>query len=138
MNRDPAERFGEGRPSLGDGSFEEFLEFVETYHLRKLHRAFPLCFFFRTVLEAVDRRGGQLPIDALAHLTGTGVHEGAFAMMVAWLNDHGLPLTGAGDALYLHPVGRDFLEGFRAFGTCPERWVELAAKFGCEEVLVDD
>lgn len=125
-------------PSAGDQTFAEFLERVEACGLRHKHRAFPLCFFYRTVLEEVDRQGGALTIDALAHLTGTGVHEGAFAMMVAWLNDHGLPLTGEGDRVYLHPTGRDVLDGFRAFGTCPERWVELAEKFGCEGVLRDE
>lgn len=124
--------------SAGDQTFAEFLQRIETYEFRHKHRAFPLCFFFNTVLKEVERHGGRLTIDQLAHLTGTGVHEGAFAMMVAWLNDHGLPLTFEGDALYLHPVGRDFLDGFKAFGSCPERWVELAEKFGCTGVLVDE
>lgn len=117
--------------------FRQFLELVEAAELRGKHVAFEMTFFFKSVLLQVERHGGTLPLAALAALTGTGMTEGAFGMIVAWLNEHGLPLTGEGDALYLHPVGQDFLDGFNAFSSDPERWVELAKKFNCEDVLCD-
>lgn len=118
-------------------TFREFLELVENHELRSAHRVFPLLSFYREVLDQADRRGGTLPIDVLAHMTGTGMREGAFAMIVGWLTEHGMCLTGEGDALYIHPIGRRLFDGFEAFGVHPERWVELAETFGCTEVLLD-
>lgn len=123
-----------------DQTFEEFMAALDVYGFRSRNCSLALLAFYNDVLEEVDKRGGDLPIEVLAHLTGTGITEGAFYTIVAWLNSHGLPWNGDRTGLYLHPVGAGFLDGFRAFSSCPNRWEELAVRFGVDlgEPFEDD